>query len=549
MVTHSNDGSGSTDSRAFLVPAMDWPPNSMRPVFLTSEAYPRFVFADGWRGHGNYAPEPGQNVSAPAGHIPQVAHTYALYEATYGILNEHGVSMGETTCSSVDWSSIPTAAGLRRGRMSKRSLDGGEGGFMCVDEMSRIALERTKTARDAVALMGDLAVRYGFVGEGGFEGLGETMLVADGTDAWVFHVLPDPTGLSAVWAAQRVPDDSMSVVANMFVIREMDLSDAANFLYSAGIQELAATHGLWTPGTAFDFTRIYSDGEYAHLYYSGRRMWGAFSLAAPSLRLSPTYTNLRTDRPHPYPFAVKPDAPLTAHDFMAIHRSWYAGTPFDMTQGIAAGPFGTPNRYGGGAGEMEVAGNWERSITLYRTGYSFVVEVDPAGAGVPDATRGTLWFGPHAAHGTCYVPMPSGALSIPEPYRRGHQAAMDRSSAFWAHRVVENIANLRFNAMYPHIINQSLALEAKGDAVRSAAYAAFAATGDAHELTRALNAHALAVVDATWQLQDKLLVLFADGYLTTAGPGGAAVSHSIGYPSWWLRQVGYPAGPPPPPAA
>ena len=340
-----------------------------------------------------------------------------------------------------------------------------------------------------------------------------------------------------------------SVVANMFIIREMDLTDSANFMYSAGISELAAAHGMWTPGTSFDFTRIYSDGEYAHLYYSGRRMWGALSLAAPSLRLSPTYANLMTDSPHPYPFAVKPDAPLNAHDFMATHRSWYAGTPFDMTVGMGAGPFGSPNRYGGGLGELQVAGSWERSITLFRTGYSFVVEVDPAGSGVPDATRGTLWFGPHAAHGTAYVPMASGGLAVPEPYRRGHQAVMDRQSAFWAHRVVENIANLRFSAMYPHLRNASSVLEAKGDAVRAAAYAAYGRVRDAHELTRALNAHALSVVSEWWQLQDALLVMYADGYLTTAAAGGVAVSHSIGYPAWWLKaaNVGYPNGPPPPP--
>lgn len=49
-------------------------------------------------------------------------------------------------------------------------------------------------------------------------------------------MLADDTGASAVWAAQRVPDDHITAVANQFVIGELDLNDPTNFMASGEIQ-------------------------------------------------------------------------------------------------------------------------------------------------------------------------------------------------------------------------------------------------------------------------------------------------------------------------
>ena len=139
--------------------------------------------------------------------------------------------------------------------------------------------------------------------------------------------------------------------------------------------------------------------EYDHKYYTGRRIWGMFHLLAPSQNFSAEYGNLKMDAP--YPFSVKPDKKVSLSDIMKIMRYMYQGTPYDMTAGIAAGPFGTPDRYSGGAGEQQVKGNWERSIGLFRTSDSYIVQ---ARSWMPAAAGGITWFGSHAAHGTCYVP-------------------------------------------------------------------------------------------------------------------------------------------------
>jgi len=142
--------------------------------------------------------------------------------------------------------------------------------------LGHIALERTKTARDAIRLMGELSEMYGFYGadETDYEGTSESLLIADKNEAWVFHILGDDTGAGSIWAAQRVPDDHFAAVTNVFIIRDIDF-DSEDFMYSKNIKEVAIRNNLWNDDEPFDFTSIYSAGEGGHKYYNGRRMWMA----------------------------------------------------------------------------------------------------------------------------------------------------------------------------------------------------------------------------------------------------------------------------------
>ncbi|RHY44213.1 hypothetical protein DYB38_009185 [Aphanomyces astaci] len=158
-----------------------------------------------------------------------------------------------------------------------------------------------------------------------------------------FH--PGPKNASAVWAAQRVPPGHVAAVANGFIIRELNLTNSDNYLASPNVHSFAQSMGWWDPSAGpFDFTAAYNyhtPGPIGPLYV-GRRVWRILDWFAPSLRLNATLgqSTLPT-----YPFSVPVDAPVTLHSVFELLKDHYEGTAFDMTQGLAAGPFGNPTRY------------------------------------------------------------------------------------------------------------------------------------------------------------------------------------------------------------
>lgn len=155
VVTHGND-CPACDFRIAHVPARDYPPGSVAPIFMAKNDYPRFYGRN--LSSDSYSPENTENPfsfayeeSKPMGTVPQVPHTYSYVDGAYGLMNEYQLAIGESTC------------GARLGLSAAPIAFGGKALFD-VAALSRIALERCKTARCAIQTMGDLAVEYGFYG-------------------------------------------------------------------------------------------------------------------------------------------------------------------------------------------------------------------------------------------------------------------------------------------------------------------------------------------------------------------------------------------------
>ena len=531
MVSHSDDG--LNDARMIYVPAMNHKPGSLRPVFYAHYALdykPKWGASETQRimtrDRGPGYNTPGVPPSVPLGYIPQALHTYAYFDTNYGVMNEHQLSIGE--CTDKAKVHPEPEAGKR---------------IFYSAELSRVALERTKTAREAVKLMGELIEKYGYYGTG------ETLVVADPEEGWVMEMCGyDMNGTGGVWVAQRIPDDGFFVAANQFRIRNIR-KGAGDMMYSSNIFEVAQNKGWWKPESGdLDWTSVYGDGEFHHPYYSLRRVWRAQSMIAPSLNPPAWVEGPFTQK---YPFTVKPDNRLTVENIFAIHRDSYEGTEFDLTKGLAAGPFGDPNRFEGQAEGMAdkegrltpLKGEFERPLNIYRTVYTYV---NQSRNWLPDAIGGLTWFGPDRPATAVLMPFYAGATDLPASLQKADILKFDKGSMWMAFNYVANYAMLKYSYMIKDIAGMRDGFEARAfgkqkELERKAndLWKKGDQKGVRKLLTRYSAENASAVLREWWKLSEDLYIKYNDGYLNTK----AGIAQAVFYPAWWLKQVGYENGP------
>jgi dipeptidase len=530
MVTHSDDNELS-DQRVIYVPAQDHAPGSRRGVVdASADPYPRLVSKVRGPGYDT----PGWPETPLIGEIPQVAHTYAYFDGSYGIMNEHNLMFGECTDGAkFQPDHVSQAEAQKTGKQCRLFYSA---------ELSRIALERCKTAREAVSLMGALIDEYGYFSTG------ETLLVGDENEAWVFEMcaLPDQQYHSA-WIAQRVPDGTMFVAANEFRIRTVQAGNPDQMFSKNLIPGVKKVGWVPADATTVDWLSAVSAGEYGHPYYSLRRVWRVFDRVNPDLGFSPWVNNggYTTD----YPFSIAPREKLTLADVFALYRDHYEGTQFDLTRGIAAGPYGDPNRFIGPYDPLQnnisnapIYGAWERAISIFYQGYVYVAQTRP---GAPDLTKGICWYGPDVAYTTCFAPFPSKVRDLPHAYQIGDPQVFSRDAAWWAFDFVANWARLNFQRMCGVDIQP---LQRELEAAQAAEVMAwdkkFAGGGDPAELTALCDANAGRVLARWWELADRLIAKYSDGYVNRlpARPQNPPPV-SVGYSSDWLGKTDYRDGP------
>lgn len=516
IVSHSDDDEMG-DQRIIYIPAKNHKKGSKRAIYLDiTSSYPRLVTKDSSPAYDLK----GFKQSEPLGFIDEVEKTYAYIDGNYGIINEYQLSIGECTDSTYFYFEQ---------EKDKR--------IMGIGQLSKIALERCKKAKEAVVLMGALAEKYGYYG------YGETLLLADKEEGWVFEISCTPDGTSAIWVAKKVPDGEVFVAANEFRIQDIDPKDP-DILYSSNLFDLAKKNN-WIKDDKLNWLRTVCPGEFDHPYYCLRRVWRAFSLINPSLNLSPYVEGPYTAY---YPFSIKPENKLTIQDIMKIHRDHYEGTEFDLTKGLAAGPYGSPNRYVGTYDRVDfpnkmttkLKGAWERSISIYYTGFVYVTQIRDW---LPDSIGGVTWIAFDDPHLSCFIPFYAGVTNLPNSFQYGTPDKFDKNFAWWAFNLCANWTYF-FNYANKDILSKQNELET----------AEFKIQKEIED--KALNLHkqnpakaknyltnycyknTSKVVNEWWTLLDFLLGKYRDGFINSP-----KVAQLVGYPDWWLDKVGYKNGP------
>jgi len=522
-VGHTNDGFGmgvlghgvaNETTRLVYIPPADHPPGALRAVYFDPNS-------------GSDEPTSLKEAhNKPLAYIPEAEHTFGYFTGSYGIMNEHQLMAGEvTTGAKVQPSSDP----------KKR--------IFYSSELSNIALERTRNAKDAVTLVGQLIDKYGYYGTG------ETLLFADPEEAWVIEMCGGtPDGRGGLWVAQKVVDGEIFVTANTFRIRDV-VPGNPDQMHSANLFTVAKQNGWWNESTGkLDWLSTVSDGEYSHPYYSLARVWSLYNRIAPSRNFSP-YVNDTYSRE--YPFSLAPDKKLTTADAFALFRDHYEGTVFDLTTGPAAGPFGNPYRWRGPFddhgpitfGEVK-PGAWPRAVSEMFCGYSYI---NQGRSWLPDSIGGITWFGFAQPAETVYIPFYAGVTSIPPGWSNTDRSVFSRNQAFWAFNYVTNWATLNYRAMIGDIHARQQAIETRQfdeqPVVEENARQIYYTQGDAEArayLTGYSSANARAGVKEWWKLSDQLVVKYSNMMVNDVINGTTSLP---GYPDAWLEENEYQYGP------
>ena len=252
--------------------------------------------------------------------IPEVEHTYSVI----GNMNEHQVTIGETTFI---------------GRLEMMDT---VSGFIDYGSMMYIALERSKTAREALQCMTDLVAQYGYASEG------ESFSIADPNEVWLLELIgKGPGKKGAVWVATRIPDECICGHANQARITKLPLDPKGKWKRGKGnVAKTVDAYGmewLWTKDVIdvarqngffsgkdedFSFSDAYNPLDLVGAYGCDGRVWSFYRHFANDMDDYLPYIMFKGGE-H-LPLYIRPNHKVSAAELTNCMRDQYEGTPLSI---------------------------------------------------------------------------------------------------------------------------------------------------------------------------------------------------------------------------
>ena len=387
----------------------------------------------------------------PLGEIDEVAHTYRVV----GNVNEWQVTVAESTWGG-DLALMDST------------------GIVDYGSLIYIALERSRTAREAIEVMTSLVAKYGYASEG------ETFSIGDPNEIWVMDMIgKGPSNKGAVWVARRIPDDCISGHANQARIHQFPQSRKLNkarncyvsgdtCMYSADLISFARQCGKFSgEDKDFDFAATFGEKDYTAFRGCDGRVWSFFNRFAQGMERYFPFVDMQCSANCPQdsilPLYVRPDRKLSHRDVQNAMRDHFEGTPWDMTQDVGGGPFHCPYRWRPMVwtvdGQEYVH---ERAVATQQTGFVFVSEMR---GWLPREVGAKTWFTVDDANTAVFCPIYNNILEAPECFRVGNGDLLTFSwtSAFWMNNWVAQQVYARYQPMMEDVSRVRDALEDRFD--------------------------------------------------------------------------------------
>ena len=357
------------------------------------------------------------------GEIPEAPVTYNVI----GNINEYQVTIGETTYGG-------------REEMVDTT------GIFDYGSLIYVALQRSKSAREAITVMTTLAQTYGY------NSSGETFTICDPNEAWIMEMMgKGPGSKGVVWVAIRIPDDAICAHANQSRIGKFDMKDKQNVLYAKDVIKFARSKG-WYDGKDADFSwkQVYAAPDFGGRRFCDARVWSFFRHFDKGFDRYLPWALGKDPNAEDMPLWIVPDHKVSIQEVQACMRDHYEGTPLatdtlDMGGGIWQMPYRpTPLSF-------TVDGKKyfnERPTSTQQSAFSYVSQMR---AWLPREIGGVLWFGNDDGNMVAYTPVYCGNTVQPECYNTPGADAVTFSdkNAFWVCNWVSNMVYPRYSQMFP----------------------------------------------------------------------------------------------------